>query len=168
MYAADILDHWGIGFDLYNDREKCAIRFVQGDLLNVDGDDGLGSLKGGVDYIYVNHVLHQWDWDTQVRACHSLNKLLSSAPGSIIFGYQVGTVDLEERKRVNATQGKLGWTMHDASTWKKMWEQVQEETKTKWNVEAELCEWETLGYRRSEVSYLGNDAALIRFTVTRL
>jgi hypothetical protein len=58
--------------------------------------------------------------------------------------------------------------MHNPESWKEMWGVVGELTGTKWNSEASLKTWTECGYRPEETSYLGEDARMLEFVVTRV
>lgn len=168
IYGVDLSNHWDLGYSLFRDRETFDVKFMEADLLRVEDEMELGALKGKIDVIHVTHVLHQWDWDTQVRASKNLAALSSPEPGSIIIGFQCGTTDIEERTRINLEEGKDTWTVHSPETFRKMWEIVEKETATKWECEAEMCEWSVLGFEKSETAYLGDDVGLLRFEVRRI
>lgn len=86
LFAADIVNHWDLGYEFFRDTDKFSAKFIETDLLNPN--DELKALEGKMDVISVTHVLHQWDWDGQVIAA---KKLVSfSRPGSLVVGYQAG------------------------------------------------------------------------------
>jgi len=49
-----------------------------------------------------------------------------------------------------------------------MWDVVGESTGTTWNVEASLKTWTECGYKAEETAYLGEDARMLEFVVTRV
>ena len=160
LYATDIVNHWDLGFEFFNDREKFNIQFIEADILNPT--DTLTALYGKIDVVLVSHLLHQWGWDTQIRACKQFCNL--SQPGSLIVGYQTGTNNIEKRSEWNKTR----FFMHDPESFKRLWDQVGQETGTQWQGQAEIRPWTELGYTDEETGYLGEDFSLLRFVVKRL
>lgn len=49
-----------------------------------------------------------------------------------------------------------------------MWDAVGESTGTKWISEASLKTWKECGYKPEETAYLGEDARMLEFVVTRV
>jgi hypothetical protein len=111
--------------------------------------------------------LHQWDWDTQILACKEIAKFVTK-PGGLVIGYQGGTNDIGKRTHFNRESGQKEFTLHDAETFARMWDVVGEETGTEWRTEAAIVPWSELSSHDEDVTYLGNDFALLRFSVTRV
>lgn len=164
LIGNDIVNHWDLGYELFNDRDRFHVRYIESDLLH--SNEGLSALHGGIDIVNIVHVLHQWDWDTQLLACKELVRF--SGPGSMVMGYQGATSDIATRTRWNAENGQPDFTLHDAQTFERMWDVVGEETGTQWQTEAAIAPRKELTYRDEEVSYLGSDFAMLRFLVTRV
>ena len=67
MYASDIVPQlWDISYDLYRDVSHMKARFILADAL--DSVSPLHELRGKMDIILVNQVLHLFDWEGQVKA----------------------------------------------------------------------------------------------------
>jgi hypothetical protein len=132
LYAIDIVNHWDVGFDMYRDREKFHANFIEADILHPS--PALQELNGKMDVIWITHVLHQRTWEAQVLAAKSLVTL--SRLGTIVAGYQVG----EEVARHQPATGlmKADSYMHDPPSFARMWDQVGEETGSKWKNQAQL------------------------------
>ena len=65
--------------------------------------------------------------------------MLRAQPGSLLVGRQVGRVDpVDPEDEANAPKHYR----HDATTWRKLWVQISEETGTKWDVDAWMEKWE--------------------------
>jgi hypothetical protein len=126
----------------------------------------LSKLHGQMDVISIVHVLHQWDWDTQIMACKELVKFTKN--GSLVVGYQGGTYDIAKRTQWNKENQQKEFTLHDTETFRRMWDVVGEQTGTKWSTEAAMLPWSELDGRIEDVGYLGSDFGLLRFLVTRL
>jgi SAM-dependent methyltransferase len=164
LFGNDIVNHWDLGYEFFNDRDRFLASYVESDILFPNKE--LSKLHGKMDVIFIVHVLHQWDWATQILACKELVRLLKAAPGSLVVGYQGGTKDLAARTKWNKENNQNKFTLHDADTFRRMWDVVGEETGTKWSTEAEMVD--ELNYRTEETSYLGPDFGLLRFSVTRI
>jgi hypothetical protein len=126
----------------------------------------LKKLHGQIAVVSIVHVLHQWDWDTQILACKELVKF--SKPGTLVVGYQGGTDDIAQRALWNKENGQGGFTLHSTETFEQMWYEVGEQTGTKWRAEVVVVPWRELGNRDEEVGYLGKDFVLLRFVVERV
>ncbi|KAF2107946.1 hypothetical protein BDV96DRAFT_556736 [Lophiotrema nucula] len=164
LFGVDIVDHWQLGRDLFRDKEKFHAQFVKADILTLEGE--ITSLKGKADVVSATHFLHNWNWATQIRACCNLVALTKPQPGSLIVGFQVGTKDPEKAKWEEEVEGK--YTLHTPQTFEAMWVEIEKETGTRWKVEAMLREWEEFGQRKEETGWLGEDAAILQFVVTRV
>jgi hypothetical protein len=165
LYGTDIVNHWDLGYEFFNDdKERFSASYIPSDLLHPS--DELSKLHGQMDVIFIVHVLHQWDWDTQILGCKELVKF--SKPGSLVVGYQGGTDDLAKRTQWNKEHAQNEFTLHSTETFQRMWDVVGEQTGTKWSTEAVIVPWSELESRIEDVSYLGSDFSLLRFLVTRI
>ncbi|TGO70814.1 hypothetical protein BELL_0661g00010 [Botrytis elliptica] len=66
IYAIDIVSHWDMGYNLFRDRDQFYAQFIEADI--VSESKVLAPLRGQVDIIAVTQVIHQWDWERQVKA----------------------------------------------------------------------------------------------------
>jgi hypothetical protein len=159
------VNHWNLGYEFFNDdKARFPASYIESDMLHPSAE--LKQLHGRMDAITIVHVLHQWDWDTQILACKELVKF--SKPATLIVGYQGGTNDMAKRTLWNRENGQKEFTLHSAETFKRMWGQVGEQTETEWSTEVAVVPWSELGNRTEEVDYLGSDFALLRFVVERV
>lgn len=164
LYGNDIVNHWDLGYEFFNDKDRFAATYIESDLLYPN--EQLSKLHGQIDIVFIVHVLHQWDWDTQVLACKELVRF--SKVGSLVVGYQGGTVDIDARTLSNKEKGQAEFSLHDAETFRRMWDVVGEQTGTKWNTDAQMVPWSELKGLKKEVDYLGDDFGLLRFKVERI
>ena len=148
---------------MFRDKGKFDATFIEADILDQPTAPALQTLRGKIDILYVAQVLHQWEWDKQVEGAKRLVDL--SRPGTVVFGFQLGSVT---PKVTLVPHQEHGYYRHDAGTWKKMWDQVGEETGTKWDAKATLRTWEEIGLDSKPVAYLGEDARMMDFAVTRM
>ncbi|KAH3909676.1 hypothetical protein HBI56_059030 [Parastagonospora nodorum] len=166
LYGVDIVNHWDLGYEFFNDKDRFLASYIESDILFPN--EALGNLNGQMDVIFIVHVLHQWDWETQILACKELVKLSKPEAGSLIVGYQGATKDIVARTKWNKENNQNEFTLHDAETFRRMWDVVGNQTGTKWKTEAEIVPENELEFRPQDTSYLGPDFGLLRFLVTRI
>ncbi len=159
MYASDISSElWYLGFDLFNDREKMVAKFIQADIFDIDSS--LRHLHGHIDIIIVNQFLHLFNWEGQVAAMKIIVKL--SKPGSILVGYQRAQ---EPSKEIQRPWGAM--YLHDHNTFREIWERVELETGSKWDLEAEVVELSEWGMEPEDFSWMPDGKKGINFIITR-
>ena len=163
IFGTDIVNHWELGFDLFRDKDKFSVKFIEANVL--DPNDELQMLCGKIDIISATHLLHNWDWATQVQACVIITSF--SKVGTIVVGTQVGTKDMQARIRKIEEAG-MSFSLHDGDSFGRLWREVGSITDTEWKTEVKFREWEELGYTFGEVAYIGDDTALMQFEVTRI
>lgn len=56
---------------------------------------------------------------------------------------------------------------HDAESFRRMWDQVEKGTETKWLCEAQLKTYEEMGWDPKDIEYLGENSRVIQFVVNR-
>lgn len=88
------------GYKLYDDRERCQIRFFPDDIFGipypptsltaVSESTGLASLAGQLDHIYTGALFHLFDEATQYALALRLTTLLKREPGAVVFGRHQG------------------------------------------------------------------------------
>ena len=160
LCAVDIVSHWDVGFDMFRDRDKFNPKFIECNILAPTTE--LLDL-GSFDIIYSTHVLHQWDWTTQVKAIKQLIAL--SAPGAMVVGFQGGV--LNGKVKTFEKTGAMAY-VHDPETFQRIWDEAAKGTGTKWKSEAELKTWEEVGYDPKDLAYMGEDARILQFVVNRV
>jgi SAM-dependent methyltransferase len=164
LIGADIVNHWDLGYEFFNDKDRFHAQYIESDLLHPN--EARQRLFGQIDVVSLIHVLHQRDWDTQILACKEIVRF--SKPGSVVIGYQGGTNDIAKRTKWNLENGQKEFTLHDPETLRNMWEIVSEDMGMKWSTQAEIVPWNELATRMEDVTYLGEDFALLGFLVTRV
>jgi hypothetical protein len=158
------VNHWDLGYEFFRDEDRFRVRYMESDLLYPNEE--LRRLHGQIDIVFLVHVLHQWDWATQVLACKEIAQF--TKPGSLVVGYQGGTSNIADRTQLNRGNLQKEFTLHDGESFKRMWDVVGEETGTKWKTEALTVPWSELNGKTEETAYLGADFALLRYTVERI
>jgi len=160
LYGVDIVNHWDLGYEMFQDANKFKAKFIEADILHPNA--ALQALAGKLDIISITHVLHQWKWDEQIAAAKQLAIL--SKPGSIIVGFQVGSTDPQQ---VNT--GKYERFRHSSETFKHMWDVVGRELGgMEWKCDAVLKTWDELDFDPGETVYLGEDARVLQFVISRV
>lgn len=162
LHGMDFIDHWNLGHDLYRDAGRLKIEFIQADLLNPSTQ--LLSLSGKISVMGANHVLHNWEWATQVRGAATMMKL--SEVGTMIVGFQIGTID--DEVVWNPENGKTIPMLHNMATFERVWKEASEITGTEWNVSCRMRDWEDLGYSSEETVYIGEKSRVLEFAARRV
>lgn len=160
LYGVDIISHWDVGFEMFRDRDTFSAQFIEADYIS--SDSSLRKLEGAVDVVFISQVLHQWNWDGQVRAAQRLVDF--SRPGTLVAGCQIGDVTGHE---VIFGPSKVPLWRHDVESFAKMWHHVGAETGTKWETEAWLRTWEDMDWDPQDQAFLGESARIIEFVVKR-
>ena len=167
LVAVDIVSHWNVGYDLFRDRDRFAARFLENDILRPYPP--LQALAGSVDIIWINKVVHQWSYETQLICCCNLVRLSSPRAGSLVVGMQAGTL-IDDGREMPLTDGSVtaNYFSHSTNTWAEMWVEVGRQTGTRWACEARMREWDDVGLDAEETRYLGEDSRMLEFVMRRL
>lgn len=80
----------------------------------------LNQLKGKVSAIYARSLFHLFNEDQQRQLAHSLGSLLSTQPGSVIFGSHMGNVEKGIIKH-EPIAGQDCTFFHSPESWKELW-----------------------------------------------
>ena len=147
---------------MYRDRDRFSAHFIESDILNPN--PALQALEGKMDVISMIHVLHQWDWNTQVNALKRLAKLASAK--ALIIGFQVGSAGSREQPATELARSKKYW--HNPESFQEIWDQAGKETGTQWMSEARLLTWEEAGWDRRDIDYMDGDSRLFQWVVNRI
>ncbi|KAI8943185.1 hypothetical protein NX059_001214 [Plenodomus lindquistii] len=161
-YASDIkATFWDLGHGMFLDQSTLKTPFIEADIF--DAESELKQLNGKIDIINANSFFHLFDWDDQVKAAKKAIKLLKPVPGSVIIGRQGGNLEAGDMAQVQKDKSVF-W--HNPESWKKMWEQVSDETGTKWAVEATFSGEEETHLRKNGLVPAGT--RFMTFVVRRL
>ena len=153
IYGADLYGEFmDLGFELFKDRKTLKSTFFPTDILN-EGDLLLKGLDGEIDVVYLGLFLHHFDFETCVKVCARVTRLLKPRPGSLVMGVQVGSL-VGDTKPIPIPSGGILWR-HDIKSFERVWEEVGALTGTRWKVEARLEKgkgfgekWQIEGTRR--------------------
>ncbi|KUJ11044.1 uncharacterized protein LY89DRAFT_594965, partial [Mollisia scopiformis] len=162
FYAVDIVNHWDVGYSMFNDREKFHAHFIESDIVHTNSQ--LQELNGTVDIIYISKVFHQWDWDTQFAALRSIIAL--SKPGAIVFGFHAGTI---QGGLLAYSNGGLTMWLHDETSWTRIWEEAGKETGTKWDAgQVSMRDISEMASSPESLAWLDGNCRLMDFVARRL
>jgi SAM-dependent methyltransferase len=169
LIGVDIASHWDLGYELYNDKVKFSARFLESDILG--NDARLLELESNLDIIWVSQVLHQWDWETQLKCCRRFVKLTKI--GSLVAGSQIGNVKGQSLGPKPAVETDLKETKvspafsQSPETITQLWAEASEATGTKWTVEAMLRTWEEVDWDPEDQRFLPEGSRVLDFVAIR-
>lgn len=115
------------GHELFCDADRFQDRFITADLLDESPDNELMKTAGTWDVINLVLFLHVYDWDTQVRSCKRIMRLLSGKKGSMVMGATTGSTQEGEMvlKAPLMAEGKERTIYRQSmETFTRMWEEV--------------------------------------------
>ena len=171
LYAFDYKPEFiELGYDLFRDKPKFQGHIVEGDLLAPlasprNADLEALSIQGAIDVISVVSVLHGWDYDNQLKAAVNLVGFSRSKPGSLIAGDLLGSVKAGSYPM--PSEWGSSHHRHSIESFKAFWKEVDERTKTRWDVEATLVGSQVI--KDNEKSkYIDQDTRMIQFCCERL
>ena len=120
-----------MGYRLFCDEGRLGATLLVGDVFDEAGP--LAELRGTFDIIQAGLFFHLWDRDGQKRAAKNIVRLLKPEVGILLVGQQVGSSKPGEYPSARGTMFR-----HDVGSWERFWEEVGEETGSKWVVRAVL------------------------------
>jgi hypothetical protein len=158
LYGSDLLQSFiDLGYELFRDKATLKSKFIAADVF--DPDSELKQLDEQLGIIYATCFFHLFDWNQQVAIGKRFVKLLKPEPGALILGYHVGQSEPSELQALTL-KGKM--YRHNVDTWEKMWQQIGDETGTRWDVKAELFSG-TANY-----TWMPLGSGIMKFQVRRL
>jgi SAM-dependent methyltransferase len=146
-------EFWDLGYELFRDRNKFKGTFHQGDIFD---PDYLSEFDGQIDIVHVSAFFHLFDLDEQKAIVRRLLRLVSSKPGTVIFGRQVGnTIPSYKKHPYRAGQG---FYQHNEEGFRAMFDSV---ANGKWDIQT----WLTT--RNDEPADNGGFQGRLRFIITQ-
>ncbi|KAI9933739.1 hypothetical protein ASPWEDRAFT_168013 [Aspergillus wentii DTO 134E9] len=126
-----------LGYALFQDKETLKTEFVVQNFL----DDSLFEhpWAGKISVANAGYFIHIWSWNGQVKAIKRILRLLSMKDGDTVTGLNFGKHNPGPAEGFLAVDGEPVFR-HNPTTISRLWEQVGEETGTKWVVEARMEE----------------------------
>lgn len=156
LYGSDLRpEFFDLGYKLFRDKATLKSRFLVGDVF--DASSPLSELDGKIDIIYAASFLHLFGYEDQIRVCKRIVKLLKEKKDSVVLGRQIGSSNAGEQPLRNDPT-KTRWR-HNEESFKKMWEEVEEMTGSKWRVEVSSEPW---AGESEDGSSRWNDQSIIR------
>jgi SAM-dependent methyltransferase len=125
-------EFWELGYQLFRDRKTFHGRFIQGDIFD---PEYLAEYDGKIDIVHTSAFFHLFDLPSQQKIVERLLKLVSSKPGTTIFGRQVGNT--VPRHYQHPTRGGLLY-QHNEESFKAMFEDV---APNEWDIQVWLTEF---------------------------
>jgi SAM-dependent methyltransferase len=161
LYGVDIVSHWDVGYEMFRDRSHFGATFIEADILSEEM--ALTSLKGKVDILCVTQVLHQWQWDAQVKVAIVLSTF--TMPGSLIVGNQIGNSLAQE---VTLRSVSVPMWRHNPESFEKLWIEVGSKTGTQWEVQSWMRTFEEMSWDPKDGAWMEDGVGIIEFVVKRV
>lgn len=164
LYGSDLHQAFlDIGYNLFRDRDTLKSTIFAADIFNAT-DPNFIALEGKLDIIWAGSFLHLFSYPATIVVLKHLIKMLRPVSGSLVVGKQLGHVNAGEfaiqgsapSLKASLASNSTDFTpsgsvegdktislfRHNASSFRKMWEDVGEQTDTKWNVCVEEKEYQ--------------------------
>lgn len=148
LYGSDLRQGYlDIGYELWNDKAKNGATFVAGDLLRDPGggqgdDDALAVLDGKISIVHMQNFFHLFLWEDQVKGAKRIIQFLTSGAANkhMIFGEQIGTLEPGNKPLPGTETGITQRYLHNAETWQRLWDEIGDQTGTKWKTQSEFSD----------------------------
>ena len=155
ILSADLREEfWDLGYQMFRDRGRFNGEFRQGDIFD---KEYLREYDGTIDILHTSAFLHLFDVALQQKVLRRIIRLMSSKPGTIIFGRQVGNTIPHHVLKHPMRPGR-GLYQHNEESFKAMFEEVTDE----WDVQVWLTP------RTDSVYENGGRIGALRFIITRI
>ncbi|KAF7888821.1 hypothetical protein EAF00_009121 [Botryotinia globosa] len=134
LYGCDLrTEFFELGYDLFKDEANLKSTLFKADIFDEDNVD-MKRLEGDIDVIYAGSFLHMYGWGDQVKICKILARAMKKE-GSVLMGRQGGGKVAKEVTFPLHEENKM--FIHNAESFRKMWDEATETTGTRWKVECE-------------------------------
>lgn len=166
MFASDLKSQfWDVGYELFLDKSSLNVTFIEADIF--DEQSGLRQLAGKLDVVHAASFFHLFDWDGQVAAAKKIVSLFRPESNSLLIGRQAGRAEAGDfTAQVEQTKSRY-W--HNPASWVKLWQQVGEETGTKWDVEADFDDSTDLFRQKAGMAdFIPQDTRFMRFIIRKV
>lgn len=169
LYGSDLRpDFMELGYKLFKDRDSLKSKFIAADVF--DPSSELLQLKGQINIIYVGAFFHLFDYDEQVNVAKRILELLEDKPNTLVLGRQVGNDNAGPQLQSGYKDEKPRYR-HNAASWEKFWDDIGEQTQTKWKTEVILdAPWEGLSTKEIKLMGLRGEkgSRRLRYVVRRI
>ena len=141
LYGSDFFaEYEAAGHQLFRDSDRFQDRFIAADLFDESSESALWKTAGSWDVINIIMFLHVYDWDTQMRACQQILKLLAKKKGSMVIGAQTGTTKAGEfhLKPPLVAEGESRTLFrHSKETFEQLWKTVADKEDVRLKIQVE-------------------------------
>ncbi|KAI1322424.1 hypothetical protein F5Y16DRAFT_386699 [Xylariaceae sp. FL0255] len=165
LYGVDIVGKpfFDLSYEFFLDRDRFHGQFIEADFLSSSSPELL-ALKGRVDIPLVSQLLHQWDWDGQVKALRTLINF--TKPGSSIIGNQIGNT-VAQSIPVKQLPSVSIWR-HNQESVIKIFEEASDATGSQWETDARLRSFADMGWDEKDQAWMEPGVCVIEFMANRL
>ena len=123
-------------------------------------------LEGKMNVIVASDFFHLFTWEEQVTIGRNFVSLASTEPDTMLIGKFVGKSETESAATDFGHSQRAFW--HNESSFRELWRQVEEQTKTSWDVNVKAVRvGEDPMYTHGYIGWFGDDALGIRYVMTR-
>jgi SAM-dependent methyltransferase len=127
LYGADLRpEFFALGYSLFRDSSTLKTTFLAADIF--DPSSPLKGLEGKVNIMYCGSFLHLFNYEQQVNVCKRIVEILRPKRGSVVLGKQAGSAVSGER--VHRTNEAQSMFRHNEESFRKMWSEIGEATRT--------------------------------------
>lgn len=147
LYGSDLNPHFlATSYDLFKDKDSFKGELVPADVFSTSlFDESFRGWENKFGVIHAGLFLHLFSWEQQIAVCCTIVKLLDRSSGSLFLGEMVGCAGGGERNEGKGTKfwkkgGERRQFLHDGQSFKRLWDEVAEQTETvgNWKVEGNL------------------------------
>ena len=157
LYGTDLETRFfGLGYELFRDRNTLGATFVPGDMLDFD-DSRLNALHGKITIIHASSFFHLFNRLQQLGIGKRLVSFIKpGTTNALIFGRHMGVM------KPGSARGHQRSTafLHNQTSFQELWDEIGELTGTKWSVMFE--------HRPEDASVLDDAPRPIDFTVYQI
>lgn len=177
LYGSDYFaEYEDAGHQLFRDVKKFRNRFIAADIFDESPESALEKTSGSWNVINIIMFLHMYDWDTQLRACKRIMKLLTRKKGNMVIGAQTGSTqagDIHLKPPIVAEGEDRTIFRQSLETFTQMWETAGRDEGVQLKIEAEYDDQKDREARAKEEQeggkqkfFSGSEQRRLFFTVT--
>lgn len=123
-----------LGYDLFRDRDTLRAKLLQGDATSDGSVDPWPQLEGKFDVVNLGLILHVFPWEGQVALLErGIENLKQGQLGTSLIGLACGAID-----DGTVLEWAGGIPAHNEETFRRLVEEVEARTGTKWKVDVRL------------------------------
>ena len=158
LYGIDMESaFWSLGYELFLDQGKLESEFMAGDIFNMD----LTSIQGKFDIVNAEAFFHIFTRPKQLLAVQKVIGLLRPEPGSVVFGWQLGSLRPAQYELPKGSRFR-----HSPESFAELWKEAAASSGSQWKVDSSLDEVDMEGSENRP--WAEPYTRVLVFTVTRL